>query len=234
MLHKTPKHGNILNILSASLIAIGILFDILVYLYLKGLNAYNNNVTDYNYNSSLYSALPVAEERSIAKTVTTSSSSTISPTATLSTTLSGTSTEQSAIRSEPNPEITVFRQTSSVTDSSTGDSNSNVEPSSSGVTYAQIVFPSKSRNLDDDHLANPKRFAVRADVPLHYLTIDDVRSPINNLQSFNPNRGQTRNKEEEINSSAVDNPLITQPKNSSKALETDIDAIRPQSPETDL
>ncbi|KAI9583900.1 organic anion transporting polypeptide 33Eb isoform 1-T1 [Glossina fuscipes fuscipes] len=228
LLHETPKHGNILNILSASLIAIGILFDILVYLYLKGLNVYNNNVTDYNYNSSLYSAIPVAEERSIAKTVT--ASSTISPTATLSTTLSGTSTVQPAVRSEPNPEITVFRQTSSVTDSTTGDNNSIVEVSSSGVTYAQIVFPSKSRNSDKD----PQRFAVRADVPLHYLTIDDVRSPMDNLQSFNPNRTQVRNKEKEINSSAVNNSLITERKNSSKALETDIDAIRPQSPETEL
>uniref|UniRef100_A0A1A9WZQ3 Kazal-like domain-containing protein n=1 Tax=Glossina brevipalpis TaxID=37001 RepID=A0A1A9WZQ3_9MUSC len=233
LLHETPKHGNILNILSACLIAIGIFFDILVYLYLKGLNIYNNNVTDYNYNSSLYSAIPIAEQHDVAKTNAVSSSS-VSATTTISTTLSGTSTGQPILQHEPKPELIASHPTSSVMDSSSGDSNSTAELSSSRVTYAQIVFPSKQRNLGDDLATNPKRFAVRADVPLHYLTIDDVRSPLNNLQSFNPNRTKVRSEEGEINSNLVSSPLSIQMKHSSKALETDIDAIRPQSPETDL
>lgn len=223
LLRETPKHGNILNILSASLIFIGLIFDILVFIYIKGLNIYNCKVTDLNYTPSLYSAVPQGDP-----THTAVGGSPV-------TTMTTVSRQAPAVpaqptRSAPNPEITVFRQPSTLTNSSAGGS-SVVEPGTNGVTYAQVVFPPDKRKPNDGS-ASPKRLAVRADVPLHHLSTDDVRTQLGNLKSFNPSPNA------ETNQNGIGETSLSPAKNTGaipkRPIETDLDEIRPQSPETDF
>ncbi|XP_013112678.2 solute carrier organic anion transporter family member 1A5 [Stomoxys calcitrans] len=213
LLRETPKHGNILNILSACLIFVGLIFDILVFIFIKGLNIYNCKVTDLNYTPSLYSAVPQGDPTHTPMSVSPVTTSTIA-------TIPGPRPQPQPTRHAPNPEITVFRQPSTLTNSSAGDS-SIIEPPTNGVTYAQVVFPPDKRKPNDGS-ASPKRMAVRADVPLHHLSNDDVRAPLSNLKSFTPNK-------------ATDvEPGSTGAIPKQKLLETNLDDIRPQSPETDF
>ncbi|KAI8118566.1 Solute carrier organic anion transporter family member 1A5 [Lucilia cuprina] len=231
LLRENPKHGNILNILTASLILVGLIFDILVFIFIKGLNIYNCKVTDVNYTPSLYAPVPQGEP-----THTAIGGSPV-------TTMTTASRDQAPVQPSraaamPNNEITVFRQPSSVTNSSAGDS-SIVEPSSSGVTYAQVVFPPDKRKPNDGS-TSPKRLVPRADVPLHHLSEEDVRTKLGSLKSFKP-KDQTTSQHENANEN----------RSNTKAIETDLDAIdtmplaqpntdknlddiRPQSPETDF
>ncbi|XP_005174920.1 solute carrier organic anion transporter family member 1A1 [Musca domestica] len=231
LLRETPKHGNILDILSASLIFVGLIFDILVFIYIKGLNIYNCKVTDHNYTPSLYSAVPQGDP--------THTAAGGSPVTTM-TTVSRQAPPPQPNRPAPKPEITVFRQPSTLTNSSGGGS-SIVEPPTNGVTYAQVVFPPDKRKPNDGS-ASPKRMAVRADVPLHHLSTDDVRAQLNNLKSFNPQVNATATTamtNEQNNNNNNSNGPVSAVKSSTGAIpkrpmETDLDTIRPQSPETDF
>ncbi|XP_073822418.1 organic anion transporting polypeptide 33Eb isoform X1 [Musca autumnalis] len=225
LLRETPKHGNILNILSASLIFVGLIFDILVYIYIKGLNIYNCKVTDHNYTPSLYSAVPQGDP--------THTATGGSPVTTMTTVSRQAPAPPQPTRPAPRPEITVFRQPSNLTNSSGGDS-SVVEPSTSGVTYAQVVFPPDKRKPNDGS-TSPKRMAVRADVPLHHLSTDDVRTQLGNLKSFNPQKTETTAT---MSDHSANSPVAVAKHSTGaipkKPIETDLDAIRPQSPETDF
>lgn len=230
MLRENPKHGDILNILTASLIFIGLIFDILVFVFIKGLNIYNCKVTDVDYTPSLYAPVPQGEPTHTAvggspvTTMTTASRENVP------------SIKPSRPAPTINNEITVFRQPSSVTNSSAGGS-SIVEPSTSGVTYAQVVFPPDKRKPNDGS-TSPKRLVPRADVPLHHLSEEDVRTQLGSLRSFKPKNQQTNDeKPQETDIDTVDDttPLSLNTKNAKQpAMETDLDAIRPQSPETDF
>lgn len=48
-LHDSPTFGNILNIVTASLIAVSILFDILVFIFVRDLDLYGEEIEDNNY-----------------------------------------------------------------------------------------------------------------------------------------------------------------------------------------
>lgn len=238
LLRENPKHGNILNILTASLILAGLIFDILVFIYIKGLNIYNCKVTDVNYTPSLYAPIPQGEPTHTAvggSPVTTMTTASVNPPA-----------RQDKM---PNNEITVFRQPSSVTNSSAGES-SIVEPSTSGVTYAQVVFPPDKRKINDGN-TSPKRLVPRADVPLHHLSEEDVRTQLGSLKSFKPKSPNSTTKENGVKPStglapatqAIETdidaihaaPLTPEPQaNTATVKETDLDALRPQSPETDF
>ena len=216
----------------------GIIFDILVYIFIKGLNIYNCKVTDVNYTPSLYAPIPQGEPTHTAVGG--------SPVTTMTTASVNQSTRQAKM---PNNEITVFRQPSSATNSSAGDS-SVVEPSTSGVTYAQVVFPPDKRKTNDGS-TSPKRLVPRADVPLHHLSEEDVRTQLGSLKSFKPKSPNSTSKENNVKSStplgptskaietdidAIDTAPLTShsQENAVPAKETDLDAIRPQSPETDF
>nr|XP_014086918.1 solute carrier organic anion transporter family member 1A1 [Bactrocera oleae] len=180
LLRATPKHGNILNIISACLILVGILFDILVYIFAKGLNIYNCKVTDPNYSPSLYSPIPREDPHAATVQQTTGGS----PATTATDASPMQRRDAPTTRSTPKSEaITVFRNPSSLTDSSVGD-NSLQEHHSNGITYAQVVFP-PDKHKGDNGTTSPKRMAVRADVPLHHLSAHDVRAQLGNLKSFN-------------------------------------------------
>uniref|UniRef100_A0A034W6D8 Solute carrier Organic anion transporter family member 1A1 n=1 Tax=Bactrocera dorsalis TaxID=27457 RepID=A0A034W6D8_BACDO len=180
LLRATPKHGNILNIISACLILVGILFDILVFIFVKGLNIYNCKVTDPNYSPSLYS--PIPREDPHAATVHQAVGG--SPVTTQTDASPMQRRDAQSVRSAPKSEaVSVFRNPSSLTDSSVGE-NSLQEQHSNGITYAQVVFPPDKHKVDDG-TTSPKRMAVRADVPLHHLSAHDVRAQLGNLKSFN-------------------------------------------------
>ncbi|ALC40040.1 Oatp33Eb [Drosophila busckii] len=225
LLRETPKHGNILNILTASLILAGVLFDVLVYIFAKGLNLYNCKVTDNNYTPSLYAPVPHEDVNAMAArggsptTITTATSS---------------SPMQRRDNREPEQEqqhppvearnaAMVFRHPSSLTDSS--GTQSIVEPNGSGVTYAQVVFPPDKRKPDDGS-TSPKRLAVPANVPLHHLSETDVRAQLNTLKSFNAPAKTEQQPPTEADYAQViaKQPLPAEPQH----LE------RPQSPETDF
>lgn len=229
MLRENPTHGNILNILTASLILVGLIFDILVFVFIKDLNIYNCKVTDADYTPSLYAPVPQGDP--------THTAAGGSPVTTMTTTSHENQPAKPARSAPlPNNEITVFRQPSSATNSSAGGS-SVVEPSSSGVTYAQVVFPPDKRKPNDGS-ASPKRLVPRADVPLHHLSEEDVRAQLGSLKSFQPKSQDQQNASNalETNIDTVDTTPLTS--NIKPALipahETDLDAIRPQSPETDF
>ncbi|EDV32122.1 uncharacterized protein Dana_GF14199 [Drosophila ananassae] len=181
LLRETPKHGNILDILTASLILASILFDILVFIFAKGLNLYNCKVTDNNYTPSLYAPIP-HEDTTAADTaprggspVTTTTTSVPSPSP-----MQRRDVPPNEDR-DPHP-ASVFRNPSSVTTSS-GGAQSIVEPNASGVTYAQVVFP-PDRRKPDDGSTSPKRLAVPANIPVHHLSEADVRTQLSTLKSF--------------------------------------------------
>ncbi|KAM7353915.1 organic anion transporting polypeptide 33Eb isoform 2-T2 [Cochliomyia hominivorax] len=225
LLRENPKHGNILNILTASLVLIGLIFDILVFIFIKGLNIYNCKVTDVDYTPSLYAPVPQGDPTHTAL----ASRDNIPP------------AQPKRPAPMPNNEITVFRQPSSVTNSSAGGS-SIVEPSTSGVTYAQVVFPPDKRKPNDGS-TSPKRLVPRADVPLHHLSEEDVRTKLGSLKSFKPKNQNNTGEEEsttkpiETDIDTVDTTPLTLDANittTKKEIETDLNAIRPQSPETDF
>lgn len=133
------------------------------------------------------------------------------------------------------PETTVFRNPSSLTDSS--GAQSIVEPIDSGVTYAQVVFPPDKRKRDDGS-TSPKRLAVPANVPLHHLSESDVRAQLGTLRSFNPAKPLTEELPHQAeghdvpgNLSAV-SPLSRTAENAMS--QQDVLDLRPQSPETDF
>lgn len=250
LLRATPQHGNILNIISACLILVGILFDVLVYIFAKGLNIYNCKVTDPNYSPSLYS--PIPREDSHAAAVLQAAGGSPATTATDASPMQRRDAQ--SVRSPPNSEdITVFRNPSSLTDSSAGE-NSLHEYHSNGITYAQVVFP-PDKHKADDGTASPKRMAVRADVPLHHLSAHDVRAQLGNLKSFNQESNEDnetmKRLEPEIDEKTpltlnitrttdekVLPPIAPKPKKIATP-RTDLDKIedvpaRPLSPETDF
>lgn len=192
------------------------LFDVLVYIFAKGLNLYNCKVTDNNYTPSLYA--PVPQEDSAAGRGG-------SPTMTTTTVASGSPMQrrdapQEEAAVEPRRlEASVYRQPSSLTDSS--GTQSIVEPNGNGVTYAQVVFP-PDKHKREDGTTSPKRLAVPANVPLHHLSETDVRTQLGTLKSFNP-----------AQSAAHDTDVIEeQPLPGYQ--ETVAPTARPQSPETDF
>ncbi|EDW04211.1 solute carrier organic anion transporter family member 74D [Drosophila grimshawi] len=216
LLRETPKHGNILDILTASLILASLLFDILVYIFAKGLNLYNCKVTDNNYTPSLYA--PVPHEDSPVSDVARGGSPSMNTTTTAasSSPMQRRDAPQQAAaiptKVEPRVEAAVFRHPSSLTESS--GSPSIVAPNESGVTYAQVVFPPDKRKPNDGS-TSPKRLAVPANVPLHHLSETDVRAQLGTLKSFNaaPPIG------EDVAGNADMHPT---------------EVARPQSPETDF
>ncbi|XP_023159673.2 solute carrier organic anion transporter family member 1A1 [Drosophila hydei] len=216
LLRETPKHGNILDILTASLIFASVLFDVLVYIFAKGLNLYNCKVTDNNYTPSLYAPVPhedSAAGRGGSPTMTTTTVASGSP-------MQRRDAPQEEAAVEPRRlEASVYRQPSSLTDSS--GTQSIVEPNGNGVTYAQVVFPPDKRKREDG-TTSPKRLAVPANVPLHHLSETDVRTQLGTLKSFNP-----------AQSAAHDTDVIEeQPLPGYQ--ETVAPTARPQSPETDF
>uniref|UniRef100_A0A0A1X4L1 Solute carrier organic anion transporter family member 1A1 n=2 Tax=Zeugodacus cucurbitae TaxID=28588 RepID=A0A0A1X4L1_ZEUCU len=180
LLRATPKHGNILNIISACLILVGILFDILVYIFAKGLNIYNCKVTDPNYSPSLYSPIPREDPHPAG--VQQAAGGSPATTATDASPMQRRDATNTRAAAKPEG-ISVFRNPSSLTNSSAGE-NSVQEHPSNGITYAQVVFP-PDKHKADDGTTSPKRMAVRADVPLHHLSAHDVRAQLGNLKSFN-------------------------------------------------
>ncbi|XP_039502102.1 solute carrier organic anion transporter family member 1A1 [Drosophila santomea] len=238
LLRETPKHGNILDILTASLILASVLFDILVYVFAKGLNLYNCKVTDNNYTPSLYAPIPHED-------ATTSPSAPRGGSPVTTTTTSSPMQRRDAAP-EPRMETAVFRNPSSVTTSS-GGAQSIVEPSESGVTYAQVVFP-PDRRKPTDGSTSPKRLAVPANVPLHLLSESDVRSQLGNLKSFNPPKQEADRGQDTVD---TDDVVVTQPQVQAvlpqvqRQAQTEVhpitgdlhpnhDSPRPQSPETDF
>lgn len=230
LLRETPKHGNILDILTASLILASVLFDILVYIFAKGLNLYNCKVTDNNYTPSLYAPIPHED-------ATTSPSAPRGGSPVTTTTTSSPIQRRDAAP-EPRTETAVFRNPSSVTTSS-GGAQSIVEPSESGVTYAQVVFP-PDRRKPDDGSTSPKRLAVPANVPLHLLSESDVRSQLGNLKSFNPPKQEA---DRGLDTVDTDDVVVTQPQvQAVLPITRDLhpnhqpqpESPRPQSPETDF
>ncbi|XP_067623989.1 solute carrier organic anion transporter family member 1A1 isoform X2 [Eurosta solidaginis] len=195
LLRETPKHGNILNILSASLILIGLIFDILVFIFSKGLNIYNCKVTDPNYSPSLYS--PVPREDPQTTTAAAAAPQVVGDSLVATTTNVSPMQRRDSQPQDTAPKsqgITVFRNPSSVTTSSAGDS-SLLEPNSNqnGIAYAQVIFP-PDKHKANDGTTSPKRMAVRADVPLHHLSAQDVRAQLGNLKSFNIAESDTENE----------------------------------------
>ncbi|KAH8413456.1 hypothetical protein KR009_011368 [Drosophila setifemur] len=192
LLRETPKHGNILDILTASLILASVFFDIFVFVFAKGLNLYNCKVTDNNYTPSLYA--PIPHEDTSAPATAPRGGSPVTTTTTSMASASPMQRRDAPHEEEPaHQQATVFRNPSSVTTSS-GGAQSIVEPNASGVTYAQVVFP-PDRRKPDDGSTSPKRLAVPANVPLHLLSQADVRTQLGSLKSFNPpsqvaNRGE--------------------------------------------
>uniref|UniRef100_W8B1W1 Solute carrier organic anion transporter family member 1A5 n=1 Tax=Ceratitis capitata TaxID=7213 RepID=W8B1W1_CERCA len=187
LLRETPKQGNILNILSACLILLGIIFDILVFIFVKGLNVYNCKVTDPNYSPSLYSPIPHDDPHATAATASVQQAVGGSPATTVTNASPMQRRDAQSIRSAAKSQgISVFRNPSTLTDSSVGE-NSLSEHSNNnntGITYAQVIFP-PDKHKPDDGTTSPKRMAVRADVPLHHLSAHDVRAQLGNLKSFN-------------------------------------------------
>lgn len=192
------------------------LFDILVYIFAKGLNLYNCKVTDNNYTPSLYA--PVPHEDSAAARGG-------SPTMTTTTVASGSpmqrrdAPQEEAVVEPRRMETSVYRQPSSLTDSS--GTQSIVEPNGTGVTYAQVVFPPDKRKRDDGN-TSPKRLAVPANVPLHHLSEADVRAQLGTLKSFNAAQPAAQNTD----------VIEEQPLPGYQ--EAVAPAARPQSPETDF
>lgn len=141
------------------------------------------------------------------------------------------------------PEATIFRQPSSLTDSS--GAQSIVEPNGSGVTYAQVVFPPDKRKPDDGS-TSPKRLAVPANVPLHHLSETDVRAQLGTLKSFNPAKPAAAEPQLAAGRDVAGNAdMFAQPQLASsqttapaEAAHPDVRAqspvARPQSPETDF
>lgn len=225
LLRENPKHGNILNVLTASLILVGVVFDILVFVYIKGLNIYNCKVTDINYTPSLYAAVPTGD----AATHSALNDSLI--------TSMRDASQPSRPAPKPNNEITVFRHSSSATNSSNG-ANSVVTPSASGVTYAQVVFP-PDKHKSDDGSTSPKRLVPRADVPIHHLSAEDVRTQLGSLKSFKPKSFNTINESITTKPNAMETDTEnvetkTAASNITQPQATALNAIRPQSPETDF
>ncbi|KAH8308417.1 solute carrier organic anion transporter family member 1A1 [Drosophila kikkawai] len=213
LLRETPKHGNIMDILTASLILASIFFDIFVYVFAKGLNLYNCKVTDNNYTPSLYAPIPHED----TTTVSGSAPRGGSPVTTTTTSLAQASPMQrrDAPQETENHQgtISVFRNPSSATTSS-GGAQSVVEPNGSGVTYAQVVFP-PDRRKPDDGSTSPKRLAVPANVPLHLLSESDVRSQLGNLKSFNAPKQEADRGEDTVD---TDHVVVTQPQVQPQAL----------------
>ncbi|BFF96364.1 solute carrier organic anion transporter family member 1A1 [Drosophila madeirensis] len=183
LLRETPKHGNILDILTASLILTGVLFDILVFIFAKGLNLYNCKVTDNNYTPSLYAPIPHEETTASASAPRGGSPMTTTTTSMVSASPMQRRDAPPATHDEPQHAAGVYRNPSSVTTSS-GEAQSIVEPNGSGVTYAQVIFPPDRRKANDGN-TSPKRLAVPANVPLHHLSETDVRAQLGTLKSFN-------------------------------------------------
>lgn len=238
LLRETPKHGNILDILTASLILVAVFFDVLVYIFAKDLNLYNCKVTDNNYTPSLYAPVPHEDSSSLpASTLARGGSPDTATTAT------GTSGSPMHRRDAPaqaqelRPEAAIFRHPSSLTDSS--GAQSIVEPNGSGVTYAQVVFPPDKRKPTDGS-TSPKRLAVPANVPLHHLSEADVRTQLDTLKSFNPVKPLAEEpaagRDVPGNADVVaQQPLFTYPEPTVYAnIAQQQDANRPQSPETDF
>ncbi|XP_017050607.1 solute carrier organic anion transporter family member 1A1 [Drosophila ficusphila] len=212
LLRETPKHGNILDILTASLILASVLFDILVYIFAKGLNLYNCKVTDNNYTPSLYAPIPHED--------TTTSPSAPRGGSPVTTTTTSSPMQRRDAQQELPTQTAVFRNPSSVTTSS-GGAQSVVEPSESGVTYAQVVFP-PDRRKPDDGSTSPKRLAVPANVPLHLLSESDVRSQLGNLKSFNPPKQEADRGQDTVD---TDDVVVTQPQSS---VQPQVQAVLPQ------
>lgn len=254
LLRETPKHGNILDILTASLILVAVFFDVLVYIFAKGLNLYNCKVTDNNYTPSLYAPVPHEDSSSLPASSLPRGGS--PDTATTATGTSGSPMQrrdalaQSHTQTqELRPEAAIFRHPSSLTDSS--GAQSIVEPNGSGVTYAQVVFPPDKRKPTDGS-TSPKRLAVPANVPLHHLSEADVRTQLGTLKSFNPAKSQPEEQPlQEPPAVGHDVPgnadVVAQQPTVSSSPEPTLyanttkqqqqqqqDVIRPQSPETDF
>lgn len=185
-----------------------------------------------NYTPSLYAPVPSEDrEHATASTVEGGSPATVITTAS-SVNKPTNQTEQpqrtEQVESVPpySPHVNVFRNPSSVTSSSAGES---VPDPNSDVTYAQVVFPPDKRKKANG-TDSPKRMAVRADVPLHHLSAQDVRSQLGNLKSFRSIDESEPKPKPEANA-----PLTLSTKNAkAQPIETDLDDIRPTSPETDF
>lgn len=229
LLRETPKHGNILDILTASLILVAVLFDILVFIYAKGLNLYNCKVTDNDYTPSLYA--PVPHEDSVSAPASTLARGGSPETATTAASGSPMHRRDAPETHELRPEAAVFRHPSNLTDSS--GAQSIVEPNGSGVTYAQVIFPPDKRKPDDGS-TSPKRLAVPANVPLHHLSESDVRAQLGTLKSFNAAKPLMEEQPHHAEGHdvpgnfSVISPLPTVA-NNQETLD-----LRPQSPETDF
>ncbi|XP_062142026.1 solute carrier organic anion transporter family member 1A6 isoform X1 [Drosophila sulfurigaster albostrigata] len=236
LLRETPKHGNILDILTASLILVAVFFDVLVFIFAKGLNLYNCKVTDNNYTPSLYAPVPHEDTPSHSAPVSTMARDGSPETATTAASNSPMQRRDAPQALELRPEATVFRHPSSLTDSS--GAQSIVEPNGSGVTYAQVVFPPDKRKPVDGS-TSPKRLAVPANVPLHHLSETDVRTQLGTLKSFNPAQPHVE-QAESPGHDVPGNVNIVSPQPKATAATTaaanqpeELD-FRPQSPETDF
>ncbi|KAM8717826.1 hypothetical protein ACLKA7_004516 [Drosophila subpalustris] len=233
LLRETPKHGNILDILTASLVLAAVFFDVLVFIFAKGLNLYNCKVTDNDYTPSLYA--PVPHEDSVSVPASTLARGGSPVTATTAASGSPMHRRDAPQALDLRPETTVFRHPSSLTDSS--GAQSIVEPNGSGVTYAQVVFPPDKRKRDDGN-TSPKRLAVPANVPLHHLSESDVRAQLGTLKSFNsakPLQDEYPHQAEGhdvAGNASMKSPVAPSTVNATNQQEV-LD-LRPQSPETDF
>ncbi|KAH8378183.1 hypothetical protein KR093_009881 [Drosophila rubida] len=231
LLRETPKHGNILDILTASLILVAVLFDVLVFIFAKGLNLYNCKVTDNNYTPSLYAPVPHEDTPSYSAPASAVARGGSPDTATTAASGSPMQRRDAPQSLELRPEATVFRHPSSLTDSS--GAQSIVEPNGSGVTYAQVVFPPDKRKPADG-TTSPKRLAVPANVPLHHLSESDVRAQLGTLKSFNPAQPQTAGHDVAGNVSPHPQAAATAPTTAAVQSHQEVLDFRPQSPETDF
>ncbi|XP_051858430.1 solute carrier organic anion transporter family member 2B1 isoform X2 [Drosophila albomicans] len=232
LLRETPKHGNILDILTASLILVAVFFDVLVFIFAKGLNLYNCKVTDNNYTPSLYAPVPHEDTPSHSAPVSTMARGGSPETATTAASNSPMQRRDAPQSLELRPEATVFRHPSSLTNSS--GAQSIVEPNGSGVTYAQVVFPPDKRKPVDGS-TSPKRLAVPANVPLHHLSETDVRTQLGTLKSFNPAQSHAEQPESPGHDVPGNVNIVSpQPKATASANHPEELDFRPQSPETDF
>lgn len=176
LLRETPLHGDILNILTAGLILLGVIFDVLVFIVAKNLNVYNCKVTDPDYNP----AIPPTDN-----TVIVPPSPMYSPVPT------ETIHSQPLRQLRPAPKPFVFRSSSSATESSV-DTTNQQPVSANGITYAKVSFPQRSASppTSGDENMDFRMQAVRSDVPQHHVSQHDVRTQLGSLKSFNPKTGK--------------------------------------------
>ncbi|XP_055915762.1 solute carrier organic anion transporter family member 1A5 [Eupeodes corollae] len=173
LLRETPLHGDILNISTASLILLGVLLDILVFIFAKNLNVYNCKVTDPDYN-------PVPTNDVATLSVPSSPLYSPVPNEVLQT--------QPLRQLRPAPKPFVFRSPSNATESSVDTTN---QPSSvNGITYAKVAFPQRSISpTSENENLDFRMLPVRSDVPQHHVSQQDLRAQLGTLKSFSPDKG---------------------------------------------